>query len=160
MPAADLKSDIKANVAELENLKGADGEPLALTATEQLLVSHLKNTLWPFVDALVDQISEHEAALEESDDLIEELGEAIDDLTENRGSVLMPAEAGVFAVVVQLSRDLIGELKRGARPSEDKIHALGIACDAAEKTIQQITINVDLDDAEDDGEDDDTDDDD
>lgn len=160
MTTDSLKADIKANMAELdamiETLKTTADAPSTPTADALI---YLKNTMWPFLEGLVDAIADHEEAIDESQDVLEELGEAVDDLTENRGSVLMPNEAGVFALVVQLARAIADTVSRGATPTPDQITGLRMACDAAEKTLESVTINVDLD-SEDDQEGDDDDDDD
>jgi len=162
MRAADLKLDIKSNANEIETLAKTESAPgiLMLTTPGELaLARHLQHTLWPCLDGLCDQLKEHEDALEEAVEVIGELEEAIDDLTEDRGSILTPDDAGPFALVVELSRAMVANLKQGKTPTADELVAIELACNAAEKKIQDVTINVDIDGDADDEEDEDDDDD-
>lgn len=145
MATADLKADLKDN---LEQLVALASSPEAELKTPDAILAHLKDTLWPFLEGLVDQVGELEEECAATAEEIEEIGEAVDELTEQRGSVLMPNEAGVFALLVQLSRALADKLEKGTQVTRDEIAGLRIACDAAEKTLHETTINIDLDDAD------------
>lgn len=155
MPAADLKTDIKSNIAELARM--LEPQPEADDGKKQdvgeLVAAHLQNTLWPFLDGLVDAMKESEDEIDDHEAAIEELGEAVDDLTENRGSVLMPDDAAVFALPISLTLGLLDQLEKRAVPTAEQIMGLRQACDVATKKLAEVTINVDLDDDEDEDDD-------
>ena len=162
MPAKDLKTDIKANLADLVALakaktgEGDDATPVLQTPGEIAIVAHLQNSLWPFLDGLCDELQQHEDSWKEVGPELEEMADAIDEITEERGTVLMPEEAGVFSLLVKLVRDATAKLRKGTALTSDEIGALELACDASEKVIQENVINVDVDDdGDDDGDDDD-----
>jgi hypothetical protein len=164
MPAKDLKADIKANLEGLEPIIKVLGEvkegdaPLTPRASALLaLATHLKDSLWPFLDGIADELAQHEESWQELGPDLAELEEAVDELTEERGTVLMPDEAGVFSLLVKLTRDACAKLEKGAALTSDEIGALRLACDASEKVITDNVINVDVDDddADDEGDDDD-----
>jgi len=161
MPASDLKADIKANIAELETLlvrpSTTDGGMTEVEVTPRDIALHLKNSLWPFLDGVADHMAEYEAAFENAGDAIGDLEEAVDELTEQSGTVITKDDAGVLATLVLMAREVATQLEKGTTPAPDKVAALKIACDAVEKVIQENTIDVDLDDDEegdDDGDDD------
>ena len=171
MPISDLKADVKANLAELVALAKSHHDtvvedqdedqdasvPIVQSPGEQAIVAHLQNTLWPFLEAIIDQLEPVEGAIEAVAEELEEVGEAIDELTEGRGTVLMPAEAGVFANMILMTRELIKKLHAGQTPSADVLTGLAQLMDVGEKIITQYTINVDTegDDVDDEEDDDD-----
>lgn len=165
MPARDLKEDIKANIGELAALlerktarnDGIAEDPIPVTPTEIAL--HLKNSLWPFLDGVADHMGEYETAFTNADDAIEGLEDAVDELTEQSGTVITKDDAGVLATVILLARELAKLYEAGKTPSADQVNGLKLACAAAEKVIHENTIDVDLDGDEDDDEGDEDDDD-
>src|SRR5512143_1587886 len=59
---------------------------------------HLRNTLWPFLEAIVD--------------VVEEMDDAVAELVDHEEDYLQPETAAVFAAVIQTSLALMVELKK------------------------------------------------
>lgn len=118
-----LRADLNANIASLKDMG-------ALTTTADL-VGHLKNTLWPFQEMLVEHI--------------EELDGCVEDLLNHAEDILQPETGAVFAAVVVGGLLLAGELKKRLTVADDpKIRAV-IAefeqtCAVAQATLAEIVI--------------------
>lgn len=115
----ELKSDLAANLAEAQRLIATGGSTGA----------HLAQTLWPFLEALVENI--------------EEIDDAVAELVGQQEDYLQPETAAVFAAVIQSSLDLAQELR--ARALEDATIAGKIAqhdalCEQAIAVLADVTL--------------------
>lgn len=93
MSLDELRDDLKRNMAEARGL----------TTVDQIR-DHIVNTVWPFVEAVVEDVAESEA---EQDDAIREL-------VDHEEDYLQPETAAIFAAVVQSSMQLAAELRKRA----------------------------------------------
>ena len=100
--------------------------------------AHLEQTLWPFLDALLDQV--------------EEIDDAVAELVDQQEDYLQPQTAAVFAAVIQASLELAAELKAraGADPGiARKISDHDQLCQAAIGVLGEITMVIPADEDED-----------
>lgn len=128
MSLAELRADLARNARETQAII----EPATRT--------HLEQTLWPFLEALIDQI--------------EEIDDAVAELVDQQEDYLQPQTAAVFAAVIQASLELASELKAraGADPGiARKISDHDQLCQAAIGVLGEITMVVGGDEDEDEG---------
>ncbi len=144
MALEDLQEDLRSNVAAAQKL--LSGDP------ENPLIKHLVNSLWPFQEAVLEEMSEQ--------------AEALDELVDQTGDMIQAETAAVFAAVILVAQKLADELDRKLGPSELELRGLIVkaraAANEAAALLQDITIPShpdDPDDDDDDGDDDDDDDD-
>lgn len=129
MSLAELRADLARNVREAQGV----AEPATRT--------HLEQTMWPFLEALIDQI--------------EEIDDAVAELVDQQEDYLQPQTAAVFAAVVQAGLELAAELqaRAGADPGiAQKITDHDQLCQAAIGVLGEITMVVGGDEDEDEGE--------
>ncbi len=118
-----LSADLAANLEEVA-LMG----PLT---SAQDVVNHLKNTLWPFMQNVVQNLAE--------------VDEIAGDMYEGAEDTLQPETAGIFSALVLGTRELCNELEK--LTTDPKIVAgikkIRIIAQKAEETLEEITIEVD-----------------
>lgn len=140
MSIETLKEDLKLNLAEVAAL-----DPAVDTPT---LVAHLKNTLWPTLEAIVDELAE-------VDDCVADLVSGEDILQEDTATVFAAVLAGAATVAaalkVRITREAEPQLYKVLTELEGNIAA-------ANEIMEDIVVGADADDEEDDGEEDDADD--
>lgn len=129
MPGLDeLRKDLAANVKTM----------VGITEVSDL-VAHLRHTLWPFLEAVVDEMVDLEEGLLE--------------LAEEHGDMLTTETAGIFANVILISVKLADALKDRLRADEldlgQQIDAFKVLCDEATTTLADITV-TEMDDEEED----------
>lgn len=143
-----LQEDLRANMSAARELNAA--------SSVGDLAEHIKNTMWPFMEAVVEQV--------------EELDGCVEDLLNQTEDILQPETGAQFVAVVQSALVLMGELKKrlGPGPDDQKVDAavtefFGNANDMI-AMLQEITVPVvedgdaedqDADEAEDDEDDED-----
>lgn len=139
MALDDLQRDLKLNTEEAKSLLAQhQGDPL---------LGHIVNTLWPFQEAVLEELNEMadalDAAVQQSDDLLH--GET----------------AGVFAAVILGATRMADELDKRLLPSETEFRAdlvkIRTLLTEASVILEEITVPDDEDDEEDDDDDDDND---
>jgi hypothetical protein len=108
----ELRDDLKANMAGL--LKITPGE----------IRDHLKETLWPFLEALVD--------------VVDEIDDAVAELVDQQEDYLQSETAAVFAALVQSSLMIAGELRKRAAGDDRLVKQL----DAHEQLCQQAMVTL------------------
>jgi uncharacterized protein YydD (DUF2326 family) len=118
MSLDDLRADLKRNMSEAKRLAptGAPGV-------------HLHETLWPFLEAIVD-------VLEEVDDAVAEMVDRTEDY-------LQAETAAIFAALVQSSLLLSDELRKRAAGDElllKRLAAHDELCGQAMATLGEITM--------------------
>jgi hypothetical protein len=89
MSLDELRDDLKRNMAEAARLPATGAPGL-----------HLHETLWPFLEALVD--------------VVDEIDDAVAELVDQQEDYLQPETAAIFAAVVQSSLQLAAELRKRA----------------------------------------------
>jgi predicted RecB family endonuclease len=89
-----LQEDLKANVASLKDLT-------ALSSVDDI-VNHLKNTLWPFQESVLEQL--------------EDLDGCVEDLLNNAEDILQPETGAKFLAVASGGLTLVAELKKRLQP--------------------------------------------
>lgn len=130
MSLDELRADLARNVREAQGI------------LDPATRAHLEQTLWPFLEAFMDQV--------------EEIDDAVAELVNQQEDYLQPATAAVFAAVIQTGLELANELK--ARAGGDPGIAKKIAdhdqlCQAAIGLLGEITMVVgEDDDSEEEGE--------
>jgi len=141
MSIESLKADLSANVQTLIAL-----QPETTTAAD--IVKHLKETLWPFLESVVDESAE--------------IDDCVADLISGAEDILQPETAEVFAAViagaVAVSDALKKFITREAEPQLYKVvEELEKNCKSAETIMAEIVIDTgdDEDDEGDEGEGDD-----
>jgi len=87
MSLDELRDDLKRNMAEAARLANTGAPGL-----------HLHQTLWPFLEALVD--------------VVDEMDDAVAELVDHQEDYLQPETAAIFAAVVQSSLQLAAELRK------------------------------------------------
>lgn len=106
-----MRADLKRNLT--------DAKHVADSSTRE----HLQDTLWPFLEAIVEAI--------------EEIDDSVAELIDHEEDYLQPETAAVFAAVIQSSMLLVAELKK---------RDIGVATIAATRT-DGTTVQVALKDA-------------
>ena len=89
MSLDDLRSDLKRNIVEAKACSTVEG-----------LRDHMVNTLWPTLEALLDEV--------------DEIDEAVADLVDQNPDYLNPETAAIFAAHVQSSQALSADLRKRA----------------------------------------------
>ena len=135
MSVETLQEDYKANVASLKDLN-------AMSSVDDI-INHLKNTLWPFQESVLEQL--------------EDLDGCVEDLLNNAEDILQPETGAKFLAVATGGLMLVNELKRRLQPADDPKLSAAIAefetnANEMVATLNDITIPV-LDDDEEDDED-------
>lgn len=145
MSIETLKQDLRENMAQLATLNG-------LTSNEDL-IKHLRETLWPTLESIVDEL--------------EEVDECVADLVSGAEDILQPETAQVFAAVIASAAVVAAALKVRIDPQADaKLMHLVTELEAnlknANEIMQEIVIDdgSDLDEEGDDGDEEEDDDDD
>jgi hypothetical protein len=130
----DLRADLKANIAEASKLELSQ------------LPRHLRDTLWPFLESLVENF--------------EEVDDAVAELVDQSEDYLQQETAAVFAAAIESGLQLASELR--ARAGGDELLLKKIAqheqlAKAALEVLTQATMlsPEDADEAEAEGEEDD-----
>lgn len=129
MSLDELRSDLKANMAGL----------MKITPSETR--DHLKETLWPFLEALVD--------------VVDEIDDAVAEMVDQQEDYLQAETASVFAALVQSSLMLSDELRKrigGDEVMTKRIDAHDQLCQQAMATLGEITMIATDEDDEDEGE--------
>lgn len=93
MSLDEIRDDLKRNLAEAKLLMPSGGNP---TVPASIAV-HLCETLWPFLESLVDTV--------------DEIDDAVAELVDQQEDYLQPETAAVFAAVVQSSLQIIARIK-------------------------------------------------
>jgi ABC-type transporter Mla subunit MlaD len=135
MSVNQLKSDLARNIRSLSGT--AD------------VTAHLRDTLWPWLESLLDEIGE--------------IDEAVGELVDQAEDFLQPDTAAIFANVIQACAALAGELRK--RAPGDQALAMSLAqadqiVQAAAAKLAEITGLSDGDEDDEDDEDEDEDEDD
>ena len=92
MSLDELRADLARNIKEAAGI------------ADQTARQHLQNTLWPFLEAMLE--------------VVDEMDDAVAELVDQQDDYLQPETAGVFAAVIQSSLALTAELrKRIAEPA-------------------------------------------
>jgi uncharacterized protein YydD (DUF2326 family) len=136
MSLDELRADLKRNMAEATRLT---------TVTE--IRDHFVNTMWPFIEAVVE--------------IVDEMDDAVAEMVDQTEDYLQAETAGVFAALVQSSMALSGELRKRAAGDDllmKRIDTHDQICQQAIATLGEITMiapegEEDEDDADDDEED-------
>ena len=118
MSLDDLRADLKRNMAEASRLT---------TVVE--IRDHFVNTLWPFVEAVVD--------------VVDEMDDALAEMVDQTEDYLQAETAGVFAALVQSSLLLSAELRKRAAGDDllvKRIDAHEQLCQQALATLGEITM--------------------
>jgi hypothetical protein len=123
----ELRDDLKRNVAEARTL----------TTIDQV-IGHINNTMWPFVEVVLDVVEEQDGSIRE--------------LVDHEEDYLQPETAAVFAAVVQSSLQLAAELRQ--RAGADAMIAQLVSnhellCEQAVMVLGQVTMVPDDDDEDD-----------
>lgn len=134
MSIDELRADLKRNMDEAKHFASM-GQPAL----------HLHETLWPFLEALVE--------------IIDEQDDAIRELVLREENYLQPDTAAIFAAVVQSSMQLAAELQKRAAGDQAIAQAIAVHqqyCAEAVEILGMITVipDEDEDDEEEDGDDD------
>lgn len=128
MSLDELRKDLTANVAEASKLTSVEG-----------IRNHLVNTMWPFQEAVLNE-------LEEIDDAVAEMVDQTEDY-------LQPETAAIFASLVESSVGLAQELR--AKTTDDitlkRIAEHEKLCQLAMTTLGEITMVAPADGDDDDG---------
>lgn len=128
MALEDLQSDVKSNRDEAQRLLSND--------PENPLLRHLVNTVWPFQEALLEEMSEQ--------------AEALDEVVDQTGDMIQADTAGVFAAVILANQRLCDELDKKLGPSEIELRGFLVkareATREAAELLEEITIPPSVDD--------------
>lgn len=130
MSLDSLRADMKRNA-------------LAADRLSDLTRDYMQSTVWPFLEALVDEIAE--------------MDDAVAELVDQQEDYLQPETAGVFAAVVQSSLQLAVELKRRANGDQAVLKLVSNheqICQQVSAILGEITM-VPVDDEEEDEDDED-----
>lgn len=134
MALDDLKEDLVANQK--------DAATILARNPDNPIMKHITNTMWPWMEALLEEVGEQALALDE----------AIDE----RGDMLQHETAGEFAAVILACTWLCDELDKRLTPSEvdlrTKIATVRDTVASASVTLEEITLPPSVDDDEDDDE--------
>lgn len=148
MSIDDLKNDLGELKKDLAlNIRDTDGITDVGDVTR-----HLKNTLWPFLEAVVARIDETVAELDDLDG-------AVVELASEEGDMLSQETAGVFANAFMMAEKLADALKARLRPDEaelsselDQFKVLLARC---METLNDVVAGDDSEDDDDEGDEDD-----
>lgn len=135
MPIDTLRDDLKANMMALKDLN-------ALSSNEDI-IKHLKNVLWPYMESMVDQI--------------EDVDGCVEDLLNHAEDILQPETGALFLAVITGAVSLANELKARLTPADTKLAAaiaeLEKNANEATAVLTEITIPVEDDEEDDEDED-------
>jgi len=132
-----LKSDLKDNLASVKMLDPND--PLLA----QKLLGHLKNCVWPFIEAHVDETAE--------------IDEAVDELANGVDEVITFETGKTFVSTILGAQALVGQLKALSTGNVQALKAIAAWESQAEEAlsiINEITLPEDYDEDADDKDDD------
>jgi len=118
MSLDELRDDLKRNMAEASRLT---------TVVE--IRDHFVNTMWPFIEAVVD--------------VVDEMDDALAEMVDQTEDYLQAETAGVFATLVQSSLHLSAELRKRAAGDDllvKQIDAHDQLCQQALATLGEITM--------------------
>lgn len=123
MSDSTLLADLEANLAEATKLNEL--------AQASDLVKHLKNTLWPFLQTLVEEVTQ--------------IDQVVEDIVHEADDILQPETAEVFAALIVACRAMVTEFTpRVDRAKEPKIfqglQILAQLCNKAESTLDEVTV--------------------
>jgi len=131
----DLSKDLNLNIRDLVGI-GDVGD----------VTKHLKETLWPFLQSLVEKMGAIVVELNDVD-------EAVLELAEEEGDLLTPTTAGVFANIFLIGDKLADALKARLTPAEtelaQQIDAFKVLLVSANETLAEIIVGEPEDDDED-----------
>lgn len=113
MSIEDLRRDLKTNIAEAGKLGGGS------------VVAHLRDTLWPFIEALFDEVAEMDGVVGE--------------MVSQQEDYLQSDTATTFVALVQLGRQAVEQLRKRAN-GEEGIEKL---CSAYDTLAEQTMIMLD-----------------
>lgn len=133
-----LKNDLKQNLADLAALKPeiAGADP-SLGVKD--VISHLKNTLWPMLEAMVDEMSE--------------MDEVLGDMVTNSEDILQPDTAAIFSAVIAGASTIAAALKvRITREAEPQLYKIVEELESNVKEATEIMKEIVIDDGSDFGE--------
>lgn len=128
MSLESLRGDMKRNAVAADRLSDATRD-------------YMQSTVWPFLEALVDEVAE--------------IDDAVAELVDQQEDYLQPETAGVFAAVVQSSLQLAAELKKRANGDQAVLRLVSNheqICQQVSAILGEITM-MPVDDEEDDDED-------
>lgn len=143
MSLEDLHSDYQSNLASAKSLLAQD--------PDNPLLKHLVNSVWPFQEAMLEEIAEQ--------------AEELDKVVDEAGDMLQPETAAPIAALIVLSLKVADELDKRLMPSDLELRGVLVELrkQAAESSaiLDEVTVPPDsLDDDTVDAEGDDDDDDD
>lgn len=143
MSVETLKADLKANLAELAQMS-------ELTVSAADILKHLKGTLWPMLEAVVDETSE--------------IDDCVADMIAGAEDILQPETAEVFAAIIAGAKVAAAAVRTNIPKEQNpQLHKIMDELEknlvAGEEIMKEIVIDPG-DDADDDDEDDEDDDDD
>lgn len=130
-----LRSDLTRNVAVVKLMARTEG------LTPDVLASHLRDALWPFLESLVDEMSEQ--------------ADALDEITRGEADILTEETGQSIAATVTMAVALVAELqKRLADTPNDKlllqqINTFYVSAKQTEQVLRDITIPDDEDEEDD-----------
>lgn len=141
MSIDQLRKDMKESAEALNQLAGGLGKP---PPTPTAIVEFLRNTMWPTMEAAVDELGQ--------------LDECVEDIYNASEDILQPETAQLFAALVVAGRVMAAELAKRLTNTAADAEAKAIVdgflemASAAERAIQEITV-PETDDDEDDEDD-------
>lgn len=144
MSLETLQADLAANIAETKKLS-------ALSTSDEI-VRHLKDVLWPTLEAITEELAE--------------LDGCVGDMVNNAEDILQPETGAVFSAVVAGGVTVAAALKARLGPDEGQLSKvcdeLIKNCKNAEEILEEIVLDElpddeDAEDGEGDDEDDDAD---
>jgi hypothetical protein len=111
-----LKEDLKLNLAELAKMT-----PELTTPAE--IVNHLKDTLWPTIEALVDELAE--------------VDDCVADMIQGAEDILQPETAAVFTAIVAASKVVAEGLKTRMAAANENNPPLAKVISELEKNLAE-----------------------
>lgn len=133
MSLDEIREDLKRNMRDVRSV------------LDENTRNHLANTLWPFLEALIEEVAE--------------IDDAVAELVDQQEDYLQPGTAAVFAAVIQSSLQLLGQLKPLV-PNDNtellqQITAYEQLCGQAVEVLGAVTVTAGDDDEEDEDDDED-----
>ena len=148
MSIETLKDDLKANLSTLSLIATPPPGAVATNADTLLvaeqLVRHLKDTLWPFLESVVDEVAE--------------IDECVADVISGAEDILQPETAEIFAAIIAGAVACAATLKSRIDPAAEPqiykmIAELEKNCKTGESLMAEIVIDTGDDEAEEDDDD-------
>jgi hypothetical protein len=125
MAIDELKAEFALNMTQCREL-AKDPE-----VTPRQIMAHLRDGLWPFIEAAVDEI--------------EAQADIMDEIVEETGDILQPETAGVFAALIvsaqQWAIPLLKAIGKTNPDVADKLPAFETLCNEAADLLEQITVD-------------------